>query len=508
MKALTLSHSGLDDTGRPLRVAALVRLSKDTDTTSSPERQRADIAQYAAQQGWAYDPRSSLFEEIDVSGWQPKQKRPGLDALRAELATYDVVLFWKLDRLFRSLRRFLEFVEECHDAGVHLVSVKEAILDTRTPWGMFVAQLLMAIAEIESATTSVRQKSSKEYLATVKGDSISSRVPFGMCRTPRTVLDADGVETIELTGHLEPHPEQSLIVKRMAAEVLAGTSLSDLAVKLNQEGVPSARGGKWAHPTVKGILTNPVLVGHNPFHQDVVRDDDGVPIVMHDPLFTTWEWANLQERLTTKSETSPRRRNERLTTGLVWCGLCGGRLRLGPSSFYCSTHSLTQGCHPNGGSTARLERYIVAWLLEYLSPERLAEARAIRENEQQLLADGDPFLDDRVRIHQQLDRLEADRLDGLYEDTVARARYLKQHRSLTEQLGALEANVTRGLPSSPGLEVVGERPLADIWDGLTVMEQRTILGAVVERIEVTPNPEGKRADPNRYRITPVEAFAA
>ena len=90
----------------------------------------------------------ATFTDEGVSG--AKEKRPGLDAL-LELARqrkFDVLLFWKLDRIARSVTHLLRLVEEFKALGIDFYSVTESI-DTTTPQGRMIIVVLGAIAEFE-----------------------------------------------------------------------------------------------------------------------------------------------------------------------------------------------------------------------------------------------------------------------------------------------------------------------------------------------------------------------
>jgi DNA invertase Pin-like site-specific DNA recombinase len=75
-------------------------------------------------------------------------QRPQLDALLDQLRAGDVVVIYKLDRLARSLRDLLGIIDRIERAGATFRSLTEAI-DTGTPAGRMMMQLLGAVAEFE-----------------------------------------------------------------------------------------------------------------------------------------------------------------------------------------------------------------------------------------------------------------------------------------------------------------------------------------------------------------------
>src|SRR3954447_23256646 len=109
-----------------------------------PETQRADLFQLARQRDYVV-----VNEYTDkISG--TKAKRPGLDELMrdAHRGRFDVVLVWASDRLARSVRHFLEVLDDLNHLKVEFVSFRENI-DTGGPLGRAVVVIIGAIAELE-----------------------------------------------------------------------------------------------------------------------------------------------------------------------------------------------------------------------------------------------------------------------------------------------------------------------------------------------------------------------
>jgi DNA invertase Pin-like site-specific DNA recombinase len=79
-----------------------------------------------------------------------KSKRPGLDQLMADArrGRFDIVLVWAFDRMARSVRHFLEILDELNHLGIEFVSFREQI-DTGGPLGRAVVVIVGAIAELE-----------------------------------------------------------------------------------------------------------------------------------------------------------------------------------------------------------------------------------------------------------------------------------------------------------------------------------------------------------------------
>ena len=79
-----------------------------------------------------------------------RARRPGLDQMMADArhGRFDVVLVWASDRLARSVRHFLETIDELNHLNIEFVSCRENI-DTSGPLGRAIVVIIGAIAELE-----------------------------------------------------------------------------------------------------------------------------------------------------------------------------------------------------------------------------------------------------------------------------------------------------------------------------------------------------------------------
>ena len=74
--------------------------------------------------------------------------RPGLARALEDLRPDDCLVVWKLDRLGRSLKQLIAFVEELAARKVHFKSLTDNI-DTSTPGGRFFFHVMASLAEME-----------------------------------------------------------------------------------------------------------------------------------------------------------------------------------------------------------------------------------------------------------------------------------------------------------------------------------------------------------------------
>ncbi len=87
--------------------------------------------------------------------------RPELHRLLDQLRKGDVLVVWKLDRLSRSLRDVLILMERLGEVKAGFKSLTEAI-DTTTPAGRMMMQMVGAFAEFERAMLKERTKAGLE----------------------------------------------------------------------------------------------------------------------------------------------------------------------------------------------------------------------------------------------------------------------------------------------------------------------------------------------------------
>lgn len=85
-----------------------------------------------------------------------KEKRPGLDDMLSRLREGDTVVILSFDRLARSTKQLLEYVERFSEMGVDLISLHERV-DTTTPQGKLFFTVSAAFAEFERSIIKQRQ---------------------------------------------------------------------------------------------------------------------------------------------------------------------------------------------------------------------------------------------------------------------------------------------------------------------------------------------------------------
>lgn len=112
-----------------------------------------------------------IFREKASGG---RWDRPELHKLLEQLRKGDVLVVWKLDRLSRSLRDVLTIMEQVREKKAGFRSITEAV-DTTTPAGRMMMQMVGAFAEFERAMLKERTKAGLD--AARKEGRIGGRPP-------------------------------------------------------------------------------------------------------------------------------------------------------------------------------------------------------------------------------------------------------------------------------------------------------------------------------------------
>lgn len=133
------------------RAALYLRVSTDQQTT---ENQLLVLQEVAQRSGWSV---VATFEDAGISGAKGRDKRPGYDALLKAISRreVDIVAAWSVDRLGRSLPDLVAFLSDIQARGCDLYLHQQAV-DTSTPSGRMLFQMLGVFAEFERAIITTR----------------------------------------------------------------------------------------------------------------------------------------------------------------------------------------------------------------------------------------------------------------------------------------------------------------------------------------------------------------
>lgn len=162
------------------RVALYVRVSTDGQTVANQERELREVADA---KGWDV---AEVYRDEGVSGAKGREARHGLDRMLKDAVRgrFGVLMSWSVDRLGRSLQDLIHTLNDLRAANCDLYLHRQA-LDTRTPSGRAMFQMLGVFAEFEREMIRERVKSGIER---AKRTGTKSGRPIGR---PKVSLDIE-----------------------------------------------------------------------------------------------------------------------------------------------------------------------------------------------------------------------------------------------------------------------------------------------------------------------------
>lgn len=131
------------------RTALYIRVSS---TDQNPEMQLRELEPFIAARGWTVH---KVYQDT-LTG--TSSERSALKSLLedARKRRFDIVVCWKIDRFFRSLRDLVVTLQELNDLGVSFVSYNDPSIDMSIPSGRLMIHIIGAFAEFEASLIKLR----------------------------------------------------------------------------------------------------------------------------------------------------------------------------------------------------------------------------------------------------------------------------------------------------------------------------------------------------------------
>lgn len=470
-----------------LRVLGVVRLSNETDESTSPARQRAVIENWAKREGhvivgWAVD--------LDVSGAIRPFARPELGPWLATPERFDILAMWKLDRLTRRATHFAEMREWAEQHGKRIVSCTEGF-DLAEVMGRMFATIVSAFAEGELETIRERVRGAHARMRQ-DGRYAGASLPMGYVAADRP----GGGKT------LVQEPVYAEILRGIIRDVTDGKSTGEIARRLNARGVatwgdrraelrgkPVEKPQRWTADTVQQIVHNPACAGYKTEKiksEDgrylrgtrIVFDDDGNPVMAtEEPIVTPAEWMKAKAAMSSRATPGERvARTESMLQGVIVCGACGTKLyqqkqvkqlKGGAREFAyyrCQAERKGKDCaHPAAVKVDMAEDEVSRALMFVLGSSEITRVE---------YDPGEDYAAEVAQARARLDELEDDFLAGKYEGPEAKRRYERLHARACERVDHLLALPRR--PASTRTVGTGET-YAERWERCDRLERRAFL---------------------------------
>ncbi len=417
---------------RPLRVAGYVRVSSQRQANEGDSliAQQHEIEQEVdfrkRREGWEIE---GIEFYVDAGRSAKDQNRAQLQRLKRDITAgkIDLVICFKLDRITRSLRDFVDLwaLFESHDVDV--ISLREKF-DTSMPTGTAMLQLVMVFAQLERSMTAERTYS-----------IMRDRVDRGLWNGGHVLGYRSDPED---KGKLLIEEEGAVIVRRIFDSYEELGSAGAATRKLNDLGIryptyrtrsDKVRGGNlFTKQKVLGILRSPIYIGRIEWGE-ATCDDCHVPIIAKE------QFERVKDRLirTVKHRKNMRRARGRnyLLSGLLRCQ-CGSHM-VGSSahgrtdvSYY---YTCTRQVHEGGKYSCEAPR-IPALALEEALIGRVVQLGSLVEARDQI-------------VRKALDCIDGESARLREEEDILRRQIAKTKADIGRLIEVLKSLGTRGLPS-------------------------------------------------------------
>ncbi|MBZ0273812.1 recombinase family protein [bacterium] len=182
-----------------------------------------------------------IYSDPGISGHRLSNRPQAQAALDRVCETKGILVVYALSRISRSTIDCIDIAARLEKAGADFVSISQS-LDTSSPTGKFIYRVLAAVGELERDQISERVTEGMA-VARAKGRRISRHLPYGY--------------TASLHGELIEVEVEQLAIVRMHEARDAGAGFREIARMLENEKIPTKRGGRWSAKTVRGILEFP-----------------------------------------------------------------------------------------------------------------------------------------------------------------------------------------------------------------------------------------------------------
>ncbi|WP_457068107.1 recombinase family protein [Mycobacteroides abscessus] len=305
------------------RALAVVRLSRVTDETTSPLRQREACLELCRQRGYEV---IGTAEDLDISAGKTSPfDRPQLgDWLTNRRGEFDVLVTFRMDRIVRRLLDLADLIRWCQSNSVSLVSATETFLDLDSAFGDIIALLVAKVAEMELAAISERNRSAAQHNMRA-GKYRGGPPPWGYMP-----------EKVDGDWRFVQDDEQVKVINEVVRRVLDGDPLRQVAADLTDRSVLTPRdrvnqlkgrpiqGYRWHSAKLREMLSSKSLLGHAVTADGSIRNEDGSPVIRATPILERDVFERVQVELAGReNRKEPTKRSNSLLLRVIYCGVCG-----------------------------------------------------------------------------------------------------------------------------------------------------------------------------------------
>lgn len=489
----------------PCKVALYIRWSTDDQSDGTTlEVQTEGCRHYVMSQGWTVADHLTFIDDGQSGA---TLSRPALTKLRDAVARSEVdcVVVYKLDRLSRNVLDLLRLILEEWEGVCTVRSAREPV-DTDTQAGKMFFYTLASFAEWERSV--IRDRTFSGKLRRVQeGKNPGFKPAYGYAR---------GVEP----GSFRVVPEEAEVVRRIYQLYLNGMGARRIVEALHADGLRFREGRPWTFTTVMAMIENPAYKGDLVYGRRRLdakrksRPRNGTPHLaltgVLPAIIDNEVWQQVQR--VRDSRPSPKKGesgrslgSDHLLTGMARCGGCGAaitaqrgtrRTREGYYFYYTCKGVGERGRASCQARTLRQE------VVDGVVVDHLKELYSTLIGERSTVLVTQPAPDTgralRISLEEvdgQLKRMEARRRQlrhMVLEQQVTMEEYRLFVQDLEGEASTLDLRRKHLVQSITHLEAAhaDQARLLDLlrkvngWDQLLRSEQKALIRAFVDRIEI------------------------
>lgn len=303
-------------------VAGYIRVSTDDQLEYSPDSQLELLRTYAKSHDMIL-PDENVFCEQEGRSGRKAEKRPEfmrmIGVAKQSPPPFEVILVWKFSRFARNQEESIVYKSILQkQCGIEVVSISEPLIEG--PFGSLIERIIEWMDEYYSIRLSGEVKRGMTKRVS-KGEYVSG-APFGYQMIEKKLI---------------PNPDTEETARMIFDDFLNGMGYKQIAMKLNNLGYRTKRGGQFDNRIIKYILNNPVYIGKvrwNPSGQ--ISDHPNQPDTIladgvHKPLITMETWNRTQEQIKQIQKKYPKyakvnTKNRYMLQGIIKCSNCNAGL--------------------------------------------------------------------------------------------------------------------------------------------------------------------------------------
>lgn len=449
------------------RAAIYCRISNDPEGRRlGVQRQEEDARAVAKTRG--YEVTDMYVENDTGASTRSKKPRPKFDHMLdlARSGRYDAVIAYSSSRLTRRPKENETLIElyEKHGVLIHYANTNDNDLSTARGRRRARDDAARDAEEVEELAERVERTARQRA---EEGRPNGGTRPYGWSEKDRRKLDK----------------REHKILLEMADRALAGESLRSIAADLNRRHIKTVKGALWSPTAIKGMLTNPRIVG------DRIHNDVNMGPGDWDPAIDRDTYEQLNSLLTDESRRiamSNKVRN--LLTGIALCGECGKpmtakvQMRAGRAKvdrYLCADCGLYRTKGP-------IDEYVTGAVVEYLrtagdEPDEGIDPKLLRQ------------------IEKTREKIRATQAKFALVDDMTPDDLLEALRPLKDRLRSEESLVRRRERSAIVSAAMGPDAEAK-WEGFELGTKRLIISELLE-IRIMRRIRGKHGfDPESVRL--------